>query len=66
MTERPYDFRHEANGCAKELFYREGPTPKALQCTDAEIVRDTIQQYLQEAFEAGRDGRADGEQGDGK
>lgn len=49
-----YSFDMEAVGCTNELFYRDGPTPKDVRCQDAVYVKQTIERYLKEAFEAGK------------
>lgn len=50
----PYDFDHEAMACVNELFYRDGPAPKALQPRDVAYAIETIKRYMREAYSADR------------
>jgi hypothetical protein len=48
-----YDAEQEATGFVNELFYREGPEPKDITRADAVWMRDTVLEYLREAYAAG-------------
>ena len=48
-----YDAEQEATGLVNELFYREGPEPKDITRADAVLMRDTVLEYLREAYAAG-------------
>lgn len=49
-----FDPAQEAAGLTNELFYRDGAVPKALQPSDAMLVKETIERGLAEAVLAGR------------
>lgn len=56
----PYDVSQEATGCTNEIFYRRGPTPTELRTYDAALVKETIERYLREAYEAGQHAKPGG------
>jgi len=53
----PYDCDHEAKACVNELLYRFGPKPRSIHPSERDELKWTIQEYLQEAYKAGRDER---------
>ncbi len=54
----PYDFSQEAIICTNELYYRYGSMPRDISRLESEYVKETIERYLQEAFNAGKQANA--------